>query len=133
MPRRLPRSFNCPAEFTLAMIGGKWRTAILCYLSRHPMRYSELRRLLPQLSDKVLSERLRELEFNGLVTRNIRLEPSSVTVYGLSERGQSLQIMLNEARRWGAEHANIYGVRCDLRSLAVVRDAAPDQPLVIDA
>lgn len=132
MPRRLPRSFNCPAELTLAVIGGKWKTAILCYLSQRQMRYSELRRLLPQLSDKVLSERLRELEHNGLVVKTISPAARAVTVYGLSERGESLQPMLNEVYRWGAEHASIYGVRCALQPLGIMREVLSGQALAAE-
>jgi len=85
---------------------------MLWYLNLRPMRYSELRRLLPNVSDKVLSERLRELECSGLVRRTTSKKEPPVTVYGLSERGESLQPMSNEVCRWGAEYAGISGVRC---------------------
>src|SRR4029077_17833579 len=66
MVNRLARSFNCPTEFTLQVLGGKWKTVILCYLKMGPFRYAELRKLIPNLSDKVLSQRLRELTEAGL-------------------------------------------------------------------
>lgn len=96
------------------------------------MRYSELRRLLPQLSDKVLSDRLRELEYNGLVVKNASHSARSVTVYGLSERGESLQPMLNEVYRWGAEHASFYGVRCALQPLGVMREVLSSEALAVE-
>jgi HxlR-like helix-turn-helix len=58
MGKKLPRFFHCPTEFTLHMLGGKWKTVILCFLKERPCRYAELRKLLPKLSDKMLTERL---------------------------------------------------------------------------
>ena len=68
MGNRLAKSFNCPTEFTLQVLGGKWKTVILCYLKVRPLRYAELRKLIPKLSDKMLSQRLRELTDAGLVS-----------------------------------------------------------------
>ena len=65
MSKRLPKTFNCPTEFTLAVLGGKWKTVILCYLKQQPWRYSDLRKLVPELSDKMLTERLRDLTVLG--------------------------------------------------------------------
>ncbi|MBO0757231.1 MAG: helix-turn-helix transcriptional regulator, partial [Bradyrhizobiaceae bacterium] len=69
MAKRLPKQFNCPTEFTLAVLGGKWKTVILCYLKERPCRYAELRKLLPTLSDKMLTERLADLVASGLIMR----------------------------------------------------------------
>ena len=57
MAGRMQRQFACPTEFTLAILGGKWKTVILCYLHQRPCRYSELHQLLPALSDKDHTER----------------------------------------------------------------------------
>jgi DNA-binding HxlR family transcriptional regulator len=76
-----------------------------------PMRYSQFRRLLPELSDKVLSERLHELEESGLVTREVERDGPSVTVYRLSSRGESLRPVLASVYKWGLEHASVYGAR----------------------
>ena len=65
MGNRLAKSFNCPTEFTLQVLGGKWKTVILCYLKVRPLRYAELRKLIPKLSDKMLSQRLRDLTDAG--------------------------------------------------------------------
>ena len=69
MSRALADRFNCPTEFALTVLGGKWKTIIIAYLSERPCHYGELRQLLPGLSDKVLSERLKDLQRSGLVTR----------------------------------------------------------------
>ena len=113
MPRRLSKSFGCPTEFALAVLGGKWKTVILCYLKFRPMRYGELRRLLPRVSDKVLSERLRDLEAVGLVTRAVERGAPAVIVYSLSARGDALRPMLSAVYKWGLENAAAYGVHCD--------------------
>ena len=109
MDKRLPAYFHCPTEFTLAVLDGKWKTVILSYLKERPCRYAELRRLVPRLSDKVLSERLHDLTRSGLVVR----EPVTgrTQSYSLSERGRSLSELLQHLYSWGLEHAGSFGVR----------------------
>ena len=89
MTKKLPRFFHCPTEFTLHMLGGKWKTLLLCFLKERPCRYAELRKLLPKLSDKMLSERLHELIDSGLVVR----KPRTVGLaqeYMLTSKGRRL-------------------------------------------
>ena len=108
--KRLATYFHCPTEFTLAVLGGKWKTVILSYLKERPCRYAELRRLVPRLSDKVLSERLRDLTRSGLVARQ---EPtgSRTHTYFLTEKGRSLSELLQELYAWGVQHSGSFGVR----------------------
>ena len=87
MAKRLPTYFHCPTEFTLAVLDGKWKTVILSYLKQRPFRYAELRKLVPRLSDKVLTERLRDLTRSGLVVRRVTAG-SLTTSYTLSEKGR---------------------------------------------
>ena len=61
------RLYGCPVEFALDMLGGKWKTVILARIKEQPMRYSELRRMIPSLSEKMLSQRLKELVDAGFV------------------------------------------------------------------
>lgn len=124
MSRRLQASFGCPAELTLVLLGGKWKTAILCYLRSRPMRYSELRRMLPRMSDKVLSERLRELENSGLVMREIEQLDPVIAVYRLSTRGESLRPVLTCVHKWGLEHAGAYGAHWEIPAMSAARPAA---------
>lgn len=105
---------GCPTsavdqEFALAVLDGKWKTVILSYLKERPCRYAELRKLVPSLSDKVLSERLRDLTRSGLVVR----EPVTGRThsYLLSEKGRSLSELLRHLYSWGMEHAGSFGVR----------------------
>jgi DNA-binding HxlR family transcriptional regulator len=86
MSNRLAKSFNCSTEFTLQVLGGKWKTVILCHLSVGPLRYAELRKLMPALSDKVLTQRLRELTDAGLVART-RATNGQAETYALRRKG----------------------------------------------
>jgi DNA-binding HxlR family transcriptional regulator len=108
MSKRLAKSFNCSTEFTLEVLGGKWKTVIMCHLSLGPLRYAELRKLMPTLSDKVLSQRLRELTDAGLITRQKAGQAES---YALAPQGRSLKRVLKELYDWGETHASAFGVR----------------------
>ena len=113
MAKKLATRFNCPSEFALDVLGGKWKTVILCYLKYHSLRYAELRRLLPALSDKVLSERLRELTAKGLITKLPTVRGRGSAVYSLSARGRSLSKLLEALYKWGSKHAADFGVKVD--------------------
>src|SRR5215472_15430784 len=102
MAKRLSKHFHCATEFTLEVLGGKWKTVILCFLKQRSCRYAELRRLVPRLSDKVLSERLRDLVESGLVARK---RQGRVDVYALTSRGRTLSDPLRHLYDWGLKHA----------------------------
>lgn len=105
MAKRLPASFHCPTEFTLAVLGGKWKTVILCYLKQRPCRYSELRKLMPALSDKVLTERLRDLLSSGLIVHRKGSGRTASGTYALATRGRSLTDLLHLLYDWGHQNA----------------------------
>jgi DNA-binding HxlR family transcriptional regulator len=108
--KRLATYYHCPTEFTLALLGGKWKTVILSYLKERPCRYAELRRLVPSLSDKVLSERLRDLTRSGLVARH-GPTGSRKHSYFLTEKGRSLSEPLQQLYAWGLNNSGVFGVR----------------------
>lgn len=111
MNKRLRRHFTCPAEFTFYVLGGKWRGATVAHLSARPMRYSDLRRAIPQLSDKVLAATLRELEELGILSRSTAdRESAGSKVYRLTAKGQAMAPMLRLACAWARTHASEYGV-----------------------
>ena len=110
MGKKLPAYFHCPTEFTLTVLGGKWKTVILSYLKERPCRYAELRRLVPRLSDKVLSERLRDLTKSGLVARREATGTRAQT-YFLTEKGRSLSELLQHLYAWGSENSDSFGVQ----------------------
>lgn len=104
------RLFGCPVELALSQIGGKWKTVLIARLKQGPLRYSELRRMVPDLADKVLTERLRELESDGFVKR-IPASARPTTRYALTERGLSLSPVLEALYNWGQRAAKDAGVR----------------------
>ena len=111
MSKRLPKTFNCPTEFTLAVLGGKWKTVILCYLKQQPWRYSDLRKLVPELSDKMLTERLRDLIGMDLVVHHKRgAARMAGDHYALTAKGRSLGNLLHQIYDWGDQHAKLFDV-----------------------
>jgi DNA-binding HxlR family transcriptional regulator len=96
---RTRRSYDCPIEFALNLIGGKWKSVIISKLKEKPLAYGELRRLVPNLSDKVLTERLRDLEADGLIARV--KGPDQRMRYSLTARTAGLRPMLQGLYEWG--------------------------------
>jgi DNA-binding HxlR family transcriptional regulator len=106
--KRLKKKYGCPVELSLEFIGGKWRTVILSWLKEAPHRYGDLRRRMPGLSDKVLTQRLKELETQGLVSR-------AANTYVLTPRGESLRPILGALYAWGVSAAAELKVRIEPR------------------
>ena len=103
------RLYGCPVEFALDALGGKWKTVILARIKQGPLRYSELRRLIPSLSDKMLTQRLADLVESGFVTRENSLDGNAR--YVLTERGHDLAAALQALYDWGDVHGRAEGVR----------------------
>jgi DNA-binding HxlR family transcriptional regulator len=96
------RCYASSAELSVQLLQGKWKASILSFLGARPaMRYGEIRRALPGLTDKMLTQRLRDLEATGLVERTIL--PRSQVAYALTDRGQSLTPIVRSLQAWGAE------------------------------
>lgn len=110
MTKPLATRFNCPTEFALTVLGGKWKTIILAYLSERPCHYGELRQLLPTLSDKVLTERLKDLQQSGLVARGESTATRMRRPYVLTSRGATLTPILTDLYVWGTTHAASFKV-----------------------
>jgi DNA-binding HxlR family transcriptional regulator len=103
------KQYHCPVELTLDVVGGKWRVLILAHLKQGPLRYGELRRLVPDITEKMLIQRLRELEADGLVLRDAREEPELRTDYSLSDEGRTLAPVLQGLFDWGLARAERTG------------------------
>jgi DNA-binding HxlR family transcriptional regulator len=110
--RRMTKHFECATEFTLHVLGGKWKTIILCYLKEGAWRYGELRSFMPRLSDKVLTERLKELEVSGLIERSGGGAADAVR-YRLTGRGEALRSVLTAVYQWGERNAAAYSVEVE--------------------
>jgi DNA-binding HxlR family transcriptional regulator len=107
--KRLPKTFGCPTELALELLGGKWKTVILARLKEGPQRYGELRKSIPRLSDKMLTQCLQGLQDRGLVTR----APAGGTTarYKLTSTGQSLRPVLQQLYDWGETQVDRLGVK----------------------
>ena len=103
------RLYGCPVEFALDALGGKWKTVFLARIKEQPMRYSELRRMIPSLSDKMLTQRLADLVEIGFVV--LDASPDGKARYALTERGNDLAAALQALYDWGSEHGRAEGVR----------------------
>jgi DNA-binding HxlR family transcriptional regulator len=94
---------NCPAIETIALIGGRWKVTILHVLSKHARRFGEINVRVPSISRKVLTEQLRELETDGLISRKQYKEFPPRVEYALTEYGESLCPLLAYIAAWNKE------------------------------
>jgi DNA-binding HxlR family transcriptional regulator len=91
----------CPHfHHAIELIGKRWTGAIVVALTNGPMRYAELGKAVPGLSDRLLSQRLRELEEEGLVERQVEAGAPVRVTYSLTEAGQQLDPVLSELKSW---------------------------------
>lgn len=91
---------RCPIEDTLNVIAGRWKIVILWWLYRGELRFGELRRCLPSVTPKMLTQQLRQMEDEGLVRRELFAQVPPKVVYSLTERGQSLRPVLQSLYEW---------------------------------
>jgi DNA-binding HxlR family transcriptional regulator len=101
-PNRAPGE-RCPIESTIEVLGGKWKPLILYYLMGGTRRFGELQRLIPQATRRMLTQHLRELERDGIVHREVFREVPPRVEYSLTERGRSLEPVLEIMLAWGRE------------------------------
>ena len=98
-PRR-----TCPAEWTTELIAGRWKIVILWFLFQDVRRFSELRRALTGVTHKVLTQQLREMQRDGLITRTAYAEVPPKVEYSLTPLGASLKSVVEAMHQWGAAH-----------------------------
>ncbi len=97
-------AFACPVAFTVDVIGGKWKSLILFHLMSGTKRFNELRRLIPDITQRMLTLQLRELETDGIIHREIYREVPPKVEYSLTPLGNSLAPVVSAMREWGAVH-----------------------------
>ena len=95
---------KCPMTAALMAIGGKWSLICLYWLDSGTRRFNELRRLMPDISHKVLAATLRNLENEGLVSRTVYPEVPPRVEYRISDHGESVRPIIQIVREWGHEH-----------------------------
>jgi DNA-binding HxlR family transcriptional regulator len=96
---------GCAVEATLRFIDGKWKGVILYHLLEGTLRFSEIRRRLTSVTQRMLTNQLREMEADGLITRTIYAEIPPKVEYSLTERGRSLEPVIRALKTWGDLHA----------------------------
>jgi len=90
----------CPIERGMRVLGGKWTGSILWHLKDRPVRFNDLSRMIAGASKKMIAERLRQLEHQGLIARQVQDTAPVAVEYSLTDRGQSALKCLDELRRW---------------------------------
>lgn len=95
---------NCPMAAALNVVAGKWKPMILHMLGEGTLRFGELKRNIPPASQKVLTDQLRELEMDGVVSRTVYAEIPPKVEYSLTEKGRSLKPILDQLLSWGQTH-----------------------------
>lgn len=92
---------NCPIGTTINVLGGKWKILILFSLSQGTKRFNELRREIPDVTQRMLTNQLRELENDKIISRKIYAEVPPKVEYTLTEIGKTLNPVLDALKKWG--------------------------------
>lgn len=98
------KEYQCPVTATLTIIGGRWKPIIIWTLTNGPKRFGQLDAIITGISRKVLTEQLKEMEEDGLITRTEFKEIPPRVVYELSAKGKSLKPVMKAMCNWGTEH-----------------------------
>lgn len=101
------KTYHCPVEAALEVIGGKWKPLILWALGDNVMRFGELQKVLPGVNAKMLTKQLRELEGDGVITRTIYPEVPPRVEYAITDFGKTLIPILQALCNWGAQYLDI--------------------------
>lgn len=98
------KSYHCAMDITMDYIGGKWKTVVLWYLKNETLRFSELKKRIPDITEKMLSIQLRTLEADGLILRQVHgTKPPVKVEYSLTEFGKTLIPALEAIAKWGRD------------------------------
>ena len=95
---------DCPVAATVSLIGSKWKLLIMRNLLVRPWRFNELQRILEGISQKVLTDSLRSMEDDGIITRTVFPEVPPRVEYALSELGESMRPIIKSMETWGTEY-----------------------------
>lgn len=98
---------GCPVEAALEVIGGKWKGSILYRLLEGTKRFNEMKRMFPSLTQRILTQQLRELERDGMIHREVYAEVPPRVEYSLTEMGRTLAPVLLQLREWGVNNVQM--------------------------
>lgn len=107
----LKDAYICSLALCMDLIGGKWKIIIIWYLYHGPLRFSTIKRILGGITQKMLTQQLRELEEAGLVNRKVYPVVPPKVEYSLTEQALGLFPTLNSMCEWGQEYATKYGIK----------------------
>ncbi|WP_256006301.1 MULTISPECIES: winged helix-turn-helix transcriptional regulator [Pedobacter] len=96
--------YKCTLQEILGVIGGKWSMSIIYALFTGTKRFSELERLIPNISTRMLVKELKNMEANGIVTRKVFATVPPTVEYTLTTKGEKLEPIINELYKWGVEY-----------------------------
>jgi DNA-binding HxlR family transcriptional regulator len=103
------RKYHCAVAVTMEMIGGKWKAVVLWYLRKKTKRFAELRRHIPDITEKMLTKQLRELESDGIVKRKVYAQVPPRVEYSLSDYGRTLLPLIELIGEWGRARTEKFG------------------------
>ena len=99
---------TCPITYVMNKIGGYWKPIILYYLMAGPMRYSELRRAIPAITEKMLAQHLKQLKEDNLIHREMAQQMPPITIYSLTPSAQRLSPILLAMAEWAMNDSKLY-------------------------
>ena len=128
--KKIPvRVHSCPIETCLELLSGKWKPRILWHIHQNEvLRFGALRKKLPGITAKMLTQQLRELENDGLIHREVYPVVPPKVEYSYSEFGQSLRPVLDRIAAWGVEHNGMIVSLLDEQSLRSTQEVVSHGP-----
>ena len=106
---------ECPVATTVQLIGSKWKLLILRNLLQRPWRFNEMKKTIDGISQKVLTDSLRSMEADGLITRTVYPEVPPRVEYALSDLGQSMRPIIKAMEEWGIDYKKSKAIRSGKR------------------
>ena len=103
------KKYTCPINFTIDLISGKWSMWVLWNLQDCPLRFGELKKSIPGITEKMLIQQLKKFESNNILTRTVYSQIPPKVEYSLTEHGKSLKTIMLSIKQWGDDHLYIQG------------------------
>lgn len=97
----------CPVTRTMSVIGGKWKPIILWTVRTSTRRFGEIKRMIPGITQKMLTQQLRELERDGIISRKVYPVVPPMVEYSLTPYGRTLTPILDALAEWGVDHKDV--------------------------
>ena len=115
------KTYHCAMDITMDYVGGKWKTVVLWYLKDKTLRFGELKKLIPDITEKMLSIQLKNLEEDGLIKREAYAEVPLKVEYSHTEFGKTLIPVLNAIAKWGRHLGETEGKLVEITQKSLVQ------------